>query len=477
MRSNGYFGNFFATAVIASALLIGAGLLTAQPGKGKGHGKHGDRGGPPGHEKQEGRREGRQQQSGDWDGRRQKQRDDDSGRRQQNISDWNARRQQQISDSNARRQQQVSDWNSRWQQQWSDRNSRRRQEESDWNSRRQQQVSDWNSKRRQKSDDRYEKRQRQKYDWNARRYDNRNDRRYRRDDDNGRWERRRDRRIYSPVQVYNVWNGRQWGQWNAEMNRNRRDQKRAWKEERKVQRRYEKEQRRYARFGNRENNYNYYGDDNYYRDNSYYSDNDRYYDDDRSDWKQHLLRTVIANFLNGNGGDNSFNGLDNRYARRVYSEPAPAYYNSPLYVNYSPDNGYGQDYVDDGNFSDGSGFDLNSLLGQLPIQELVANYAGDGFVSELLGGFLSQGYDEGFLAGQSAREDGQGEQYFNDPYLFDNGIYDPYSSSLGDNRQLLSEGYALGYQDALNGRQGYDPQSEGNVDLVSLLLSNVLTRG
>lgn len=51
-----------------------------------------------------------------------------------------------------------------------------------------------------------------------------------------------------------------------------------------------------------------------------------------------------------------------------------------------------------------------------------------------------------------------------------------YSATLGQNRQLLGEGYNLGYQDAMNGREDYDPATEGNVDLISLLLNGALSR-
>jgi hypothetical protein len=38
----------------------------------------------------------------------------------------------------------------------------------------------------------------------------------------------------------------------------------------------------------------------------------------------------------------------------------------------------------------------------------------------------------------------------------------------------LSEGYELGYQDALHDRAEYDPEEDGEVDLVSLLIGSIL---
>jgi len=46
--------------------------------------------------------------------------------------------------------------------------------------------------------------------------------------------------------------------------------------------------------------------------------------------------------------------------------------------------------------------------------------------------------------------------------------------AIGENRRCFSEGYALGYQDALSGRQQYFANYTGDTDLVSLLLSNVI---
>lgn len=433
------------SAIVLAVLLTGGGEIFAQKGHGKGRdhdrGHRKERGNSNGH--------GKGQNWDGWESKRERKADDWNARRQQQINDWNTRRQQKVNDWNAKRQQQIVEWNMRRQQQWNDRDARRQQKMYERNARRQQ---NW-----------YEKR------WL---------------DDDDRRERRRNRQqvYYAPVQIFpNVWNGRQWGQQHAAENRYRRDMRRAWKEERKAQRRYEKEQRKYARLRDREYRDNYYYGDNHYVIDDYRYDDYRY--DDGPNWKEQLLRTVIGSFLNGNFDGNGLNVLDRFDDRQVigrsYREPVPAYYNSPIYVGYSPTGGYydqsGYDYQDVGfdDLADGNGLDLGGLLGQLPIEDLISNYAGDGFVAELLGNLLTQGYDQGFLAGQAARENGYGDRYFNDPYSI-GGVFDPYSTAIGDNREILSSGYALGYRDALNGREDYDPLSEGNTDLVSLLLSNVL---
>jgi hypothetical protein len=88
---------------------------------------------------------------------------------------------------------------------------------------------------------------------------------------------------------------------------------------------------------------------------------------------------------------------------------------------------------------------------------------------------LGTGYYQGLLEGQQARRQGWGDQYYYDPYLYEQAIYDPYSTSIGNCRRYFSEGYELGYQDALSGRDQVDVAERGDIDLVSLLLGSVLS--
>ncbi len=323
-------------------------------------------------------------------------------------------------------EQRRSDRRSRRQQEWSDRNSRRQQAESDRSSRRQQEWSDRNSRRQQAESDRSSRHQQEWSDRNSRPQ---------------RWggERRRsydrNRRLGDDDNNRRRWRGR--GDNDDDNDRRRRSRS------------------------------NYFANDNYYRDDFTLNGG--------PGWKQQILRTVIGGLLGGDlVGRNDLNVLqkfqpkyNNAYSYGGYKSQ-PVYYNSPLYTRYN-DAGF-----DDDNNRVGSG--LGGLLNELPVAELIRQYTnGNDFISGLFGNFLTQGYDQGFLAGQSAREYGDNDGNYVDPYSYQ-GVYDPYSASLGQNRQLLSEGYALGYQDALNGRQDYDPASDGNTDLVSLLLNSALSR-
>jgi len=221
----------------------------------------------------------------------------------------------------------------------------------------------------------------------------------------------------------------------------------------------------------------------FYNDNRY--DDNRYYGNDfgsgnGSNWKEQILRVVIGNVIGSRLDGDGFDGLSQfepDYNRVPYNfgnsrgnyaaHPQQGQnYGIPYNDEYQPEYGYR-------NTSFGGSSIAVGLLNSLPIAELIERYTGGGFASELIGNFLAQGYDQGFLAGEAATNSGNGEEYYQDPYVIEEGVYDPYSVSMGENRQTLSEGYELGYQDALNGQTEYDPHTEGNVDLVSLLLNNV----
>lgn len=295
-----------------------------------------------------------------------------------------------------------------------------------------------------------------------------------REDRRGGWKGnrgggRQDRYVnYGQIFLGDFWNGGSRGDKNHRKQQKRiwKEEKRALKEERKAarhSRHYERDQRRYARYYNAGRDYDNYRD-------SYYDDDNRYYDDGRSDWKRQLLQTVIANVVGDRLGDGGYNVLSQ--AAPVYGVPVNYGYQpdySPSYANvYQPDYG-------DGDSPLGGNSLISGLLSSPLVGELIDRYAGgNGIASELIGSFVSQGYDQGFLAGQYARQNGDGDNYYRDPYAYQNGVYDPYSVSLGQNRELLGEGYRLGYEDALRNRSEYDPQSDGNTDLVSLLLNNVL---
>lgn len=362
------------------------------------------------------------------------------GDNDQRRSDQEARRQQIESDRKSRNQQERSDWESRRQQEWSDRKSRNQQERSDWESRRQQEWSDRKSRNQQKHSD-----------WESRRQQEWSDRRSSRDRDDDDDD---NRRVYSqryPFPFY-LGNGRtgNYGQRRSRQAHARNDLRKAQKFDRKERRRYEREQRRYARSYEQ---YRYEDDDHWYYE----------YDDNRANWKEQVLRTVIGNVIgNRLGGDFNFE-------QQPYNYGAP--YKNNHYRNTSDSalpvyKNYGSPYRDNPLEGD--------LLSSLPIGDFISQFAGNDFVSELLGNFLAQGYDEGFLAATNARRNVYDDENYEASYTTDDGIYDGYSTSLAENRRIFSEGYELGYRDAMAGRRDYDPIENGNSDLVSLLLGGAL---
>jgi hypothetical protein len=152
-----------------------------------------------------------------------------------------------------------------------------------------------------------------------------------------------------------------------------------------------------------------------------------------------------------------------RYNSGYYN---PGYYTPQYDYSYSPD------YY--------SGYPLNSYsydpygyADDFPLGYFAGSYGGTDYLSQMYADLLANGYEQGYLDGLYASENRNVGYY--DPYTYENTVYDPYSYTLGENRRCLSEGYQIGYQDALNGNDEYDPYySDTNTDLVSLLISNVL---
>ena len=427
-----------AFGLIATVMLSANFAVSAQKEHGKGHSKGGEeRGDDDGDHGDHGK--GNNGNNGRWKGD-DKQEHDERGRDQQQV--WivqQPRGEERRNNGNWQRQQQV----------WNDRQS---QERDNWERRQQQQVIE-----------RQRQIQQAQNEWNARRQQELNNRR----------QYQSDGQVYAyPNQGQpigrNLWYGRQYN--GRDDKQYRKEQKRAWKEERN----FEKEQRRYSGSDRRYSAGNYY-DDNY--------NGDPFIGDGGSNWKEQLLRAVIANVIgNRLDGDQrnpvsqygsvyNYAPYNQSYGRGGGYNAGPQFvrsYATPYNQAYQPEYG-------DGNSSFGGNSISGQLLNSLPIAELIERYTGGNpFISELVANFLSQGYDEGYRAGNSARRNRNGNRYYQDPYVTADGIYDPFSVSMGENRQILSEGYEMGYQDALAGRNDYDPQSDGNVDLVSLLLNNVL---
>ena len=439
--------------------------VSAQKGHGKGHSKdRGDDRGNGNGNREKWKGEGRQDRGDDRRNQQQQQVWVVRQPREQRNGDDGDRRRQQVWSARQSQQQAENDWNAQRQQQLRDRQRQMQQAQIDWNTRRQQENI----------------RNQSRQEWT--RKERRNSQSV---TDNGYYGRReRDRRVRQVYAYPNqnesgwrgFWSGRKFDR--RDDKRYLKEQKRAWKAGQKSQRRYEKDALRYSSESRRRP-----ADVNY--DNNYYGDqmDNNYGYDDSTNWKQQILRVVIANVIgNRLGGDQRNTNPDygqfynenpngNSYDRSSNYNQVPSFvqsYGSPYSDEYQPE------YGDEGSQLGGNSI-AGGLLNSLPIAELLERYTGgNGFVSELIANFLAQGYDQGYVAGQSARRNQSGETYFRDPYVTEDGIYDPYSSSMGENRQILSEGYELGYQDALQGRNDYDPQDGGNVDLVSLLLQNVL---
>ena len=161
------------------------------------------------------------------------------------------------------------------------------------------------------------------------------------------------------------------------------------------------------------------------------------------------------------------------YQNYSYYGGQQSYY--PTYSSYGyPSNAGYADYYDAG-----YGYDDDqylSVLSQLPVAELVQGLTGNSFISELLGGFLNQGYDQGYIDGEYAREYGDDDSSYYDPYAYHDTSYDTYSLNLAENRRIFSEGYEAGYSDAIAARaDDYSPYQDSQPDLVGLLVGNVLS--
>jgi hypothetical protein len=201
--------------------------------------------------------------------------------------------------------------------------------------------------------------------------------------------------------------------------------------------------------------------------------------DDGLDWKSLLFRTVISAFFSN--GDNvgyydpypQYASYDDGYYGYVpeyrYQEPYYSFGYAPSYAYYEPAAYYGYDQYS----YDQVPYDY--IGGSLPYGDMVDIYSG-GLAGELIQRALVTGYYQGVLEGELAREQGWGDDYYNDPYLYDQAVYDPYSSSMGNCRRYLSEGYEMGYRDALAGRDDFDLyDGGGDVDLVSMLIGSALS--
>jgi hypothetical protein len=233
----------------------------------------------------------------------------------------------------------------------------------------------------------------------------------------------------------------------------------------------------------------YYGDANYpgsdgyyYGDDGYYYGNDDHFYTSNSSWRDVLLRTVIGSFFGGNraGSVNDlYNGGYYSASYLPYRTDHPHFYErQPIYTGYDHGDPYAGYYSDDPYGYDQYGSVYGDGSGISPMLVNMIGSRSNSFLSDLLGQTLATGYSQGRMDGQYAQQQGWDDQYYRDPYAYENAGYGVCSTSLAERRQLLSEGYELGYRDALTQQNtGYYQAGPDNLDLVSLLLNNVLRIG
>jgi hypothetical protein len=195
-----------------------------------------------------------------------------------------------------------------------------------------------------------------------------------------------------------------------------------------------------------------------------------------------VLRNVVANVFGTNGG--YYDQGDRSYWSVSYGTPyytpyyGGNYYNDyPQYRSYAYafdpyaayDNGYGYApaYYGQPNYA------VDQVNVNLPLGITVS--FGSGYDRQMSNQLLATGYYQGYNDGLYATNAGYGDQYYDDPYVYQEAMYDPYSYSIGENRHCLSDGYELGYVDAQNRGFIRDPNEFGNPNLVSVLISSSLT--
>ena len=188
--------------------------------------------------------------------------------------------------------------------------------------------------------------------------------------------------------------------------------------------------------------------------------------------RENIMRSIISSFF---APETDYGNA--YYAAPVYQGYTPAYngfqqnqyYGGNNTPNYSPAYGYDQGYDPYGN----SPVDGSQLFGGGGLKSSLLNIG-----LEILQGFLGQGYQQGLNQGQYVRDNyGTRSSNYYDPYAAaEPAYYSPIASSFSDQRQLLQEGYRLGYQDAMRNQDPYSTGlgGGGNVDMISEFLANTL---
>jgi len=207
----------------------------------------------------------------------------------------------------------------------------------------------------------------------------------------------------------------------------------------------------------------------------------------RQSTRENVIRALIGSFFGGGQQQVYQPAYQSYQPYQPYQAYTPYYggYQQPYYQNtsYSPSYGAYAPYYGANQYgSDPYAYDPYGYQQPYAGTQL---FGGGGLKSTLLNvglsllqGFLGNGYEQGLGQGEYVRDyyDRPVNTYY-DPYAAaEPAYYSPLASSFADQRQLLQEGYRLGYQDAMRQQDPYGNVLQNNapVNLVSQFLANTL---
>ena len=222
-------------------------------------------------------------------------------------------------------------------------------------------------------------------------------------------------------------------------------------------------------------------------------------------WHDNILRSVVSSAFTVNTGNyySPYYADNYAYTTQYYPQgynsgyyPAyqqyqvyqgyPAYAGTVTYYNfYDPyDYSYSSYGYSAPNYSDYYVDDIglpNYYADDIGLPYISASSSFGGFVSRFFGEMVAFGYNQGYQDALYARSHARRTRYYyEDPYdpyvlvredVVDDVGYNPYSC-IAEDRRYVSQGYELGYRDALYGTADYDPYyNGGDIDLVSAMIS------
>jgi len=199
--------------------------------------------------------------------------------------------------------------------------------------------------------------------------------------------------------------------------------------------------------------------------------------------RENILRSLISSFFGGQQQQYYQPAYQNYGYQQPYQQAYTPYYGGgyqqPYYqtTSYSPSYGAYSPYLS----GNGYGYDPYSSYGGYSPYMGTQMFGGGGLKSTLLNvglsllqGFLGTSYQQGLDQGEYVRDYyGRPVSTYYDPYAApEPAYYSPLASSFGSQRQLLEEGYRMGYRDAMLERDPYG--NNAPVNLVSQFLANSL---